>query len=104
MITAVFRRGGLWRGVEVSGHAGWAAAGRDVVCASVSSAVQLTSNGITEILKVPAKVLVDENTVCCELPAGAKKEASDFIDALYLHFNLLAQDYPDYIKITVLEV
>ena len=43
-------RNGNFVGFSVSGHAMFDEAGRDIVCAAVSSAVQLTVNGITEIL------------------------------------------------------
>ena len=34
-------------GFKISGHAGYADKGEDIVCASVSSAVQLVANTIT---------------------------------------------------------
>ena len=50
MITAeFFLRGERFLGVSVRGHAGYAAYGHDVVCASVTSAVELVANGITEM-------------------------------------------------------
>ena len=48
-------------GFCVRGHAGYSESGSDVVCAGVTTAVQLTANGITECACVPANVEVKEN-------------------------------------------
>ena len=46
MIRAVFFEGENGRGFEISGHAG-GSAGRDIVCAAVSSAVYMAANTVT---------------------------------------------------------
>lgn len=105
MIRARFdRRGGTLSAVQVTGHAGYAPAGGDIVCASVTSAVQLVCNGVTEVLNVSAGVETDEDTVRLTLPPKAPKQAADFLEALLVHLELLRQDYPKYIQITVVEV
>ena len=55
MIIAVFFEGENGRGFEISGHAG-GNAGRDIVCAAVSSAVYMAANTVTEIIKVRADI------------------------------------------------
>lgn len=91
-------------GISVRGHAGYAAYGNDVVCASVTSAVELTANGITEILKVPASVGAFENEVRIDLPAKSDKQAECFLQALRLHLALLQQDYPENLRLIDTEV
>ena len=50
MNRAIFRtRAQRILGFEISGHSGYAEAGEDIVCAGVSSAVQLTVNAVVEI-------------------------------------------------------
>lgn len=105
MISAeFFLREDHFVGVSVRGHAGYASYGNDVVCASVTSAVELTANGITEILKIPASVGVFENEVRIDLPAGAGLDAERFLQALRLHLALLQQDYPENLQLTDTEV
>lgn len=105
MITAeFFLRDDRLTGVSVRGHAGYAAFGNDIVCASVTSAVEMTANGITEILKVPASVGVFENEVRVDLPKGAGEEAENFLKALRLHLALLNQDYPENLRLIDTEV
>lgn len=101
-----FEKQGQLSGVSVSGHAGYAAYGQDIVCASVTSAVQLTANGITEIVKANCEVNAQENCVTLMLgETGAKaEEALHFLQALYLHLSILAEDYPKSVKVIVSEV
>ena len=98
-----FTRDGSLSRFRVSGHAGYAPAGEDIVCASVSSAVQLTANGITEVLGVGARVSARGERVSLQLDAPSAPAAA-FLEALRLHLSLLAEEYPDYIQITCSEV
>ena len=91
-------------GVSVRGHAGYASYGNDVVCASVTSAVELVANGITEILKIPAMIGVFENEVRIDLPESGGKDAEPFLQALRLHLALLQQDYSENLQLTDTEV
>lgn len=105
MITAEFYLDNeKFVGFSVRGHAGFAEYGNDIVCASVTSAVELTANGITEIAKVPASVGSFENEIKLTLPQGDFPEAVSFLKALRLHLELLAQDYDEYLRVIDLEV
>lgn len=105
MIKALFTRdaNGLCS-FSVSGHAMFDDYGRDIVCASVTSAVQLTANAVTEVLKVKAKVDALENEIRLKLPKNPPKEAYDFLSALYLHLLILSEDYKGTIELNVMEV
>ena len=98
-----FQRQGKLSGVTVSGHAGYGEYGRDIVCASVTSAVQLTANGITEILKIPCDVRMEANRISLTLDRQ-DGEAVHFLQALQLHLTVLSEDYPNTITILVSEV
>ena len=58
-----FKSGKLCSGFSISGHAGYADYGKDIACASVTSAVELTADGITEILGLPAELNLQENEI-----------------------------------------
>ena len=90
-------------GFSVSGHAD---AGEDIVCAAVSSAVQLTANGITEILGLSASVEAEGDTVSLRLQSESLggRGAAAFLEALKLHLSVLAEDYPTNVKVTCTEV
>ncbi len=105
MIRANFTRTeGKLTAFSLSGHAGYDEFGKDIVCASVTSAVQLTANAITEVLKVKADVKVLDNQINMKLPKNCPQEAFSFMDALLLHLEILAEDFEGTIKVKVSEV
>jgi len=105
MISArFFQKNGRITGVTVSGHAGFADYGHDIVCASVTSAVQLTANAITDILLAPCDVRVQENSISIFPKADFGLEVLHLLQALELHLSALAEDYPNTISILVSEV
>ena len=105
MITADFtRKDGRLSAVSISGHAGFGEKGEDIVCASVTSAVQLTANTLTEVLSVPAEVTGLENMVRVILPEGCGEVPCRLLLGLQIHLGLLAEDYPGTIRLKVSEV
>lgn len=89
-----FSSGEALTGFSVSGHAGYAPHGEDIACASVSSAVQLTANAITEILKLPADVSAEGDEVMLRLRSETDAPAAQpFFEALRLHLELLSQEF-----------
>lgn len=100
----VFKSEGRLTGFAVSGHAGYDDYGHDIVCASVSSAVQLTVNGITEIQKLDATVTVEDNLIKMMLSEKNAQKGQEFLQALLLHLNLLAEDYEGTIQVNLSEV
>ncbi len=103
MITARFKKDSDgYRSFSISGHAGCEQYGFDVACAAVSSAVQLTANGITEVAGVKAQVQVDKDTIGVTLPEGTPDECCNvLIGALHLHLNLLSEEYEDAISVII---
>ena len=89
-----------YRSFEVSGHAGYNQSGLDIVCAAVSSAVQLTVNAVTEVAGIKADVQVNEDTIILKLPEHCTSQICEILfSALYLHLNLLAKDYKGTIRV-----
>ena len=83
MITATFyHRNQRLTGVSVSGHAGYADAGQDVICASVSASVQLTANLLTEIYQLPAEIAVEENCISISVDAIQDVNAERLLQGL----------------------
>lgn len=99
----ILRQKGRTAGFSVSGHAGYEDSGKDIVCAAVTSAVQLTANGITEILHFPADVAVLENAVTLQTK-DPSEEAEHFLQAFQLQLEVLEEQYPSFIQIRYLEV
>lgn len=103
MIRAEFyETKGKISGFRLSGHAGMAARGRDVACASVSSAVQLTVNLLDEFGCYPV-VKTGINTITCTV-GSRSDDASRMLGRLKQHFEAILEEFPNTIKITISEV
>ena len=100
MITATFyHRNQRLTSVSVSGHAGYADAGQDVICASVSASVQLTANLLTEIYQLPAEIAVEENCISIPVDAIQDVNAERLLQGLLLQMQLLIEEAPGCIQI-----
>ena len=105
MIHAEFTKTeGKLTAFSLRGHAGYDEYGKDIACASVTSAVQLTANAITEVLKVRADVKVLDNQIKLKLPDDSPEQAQSFMEALLLHLNILSEDFEGAILVKVSEV
>ena len=93
-------------GFSVSGHSGYAEAGKDIVCAAISTAVTMAEATINDVCGAKAKVRVKEDDARITLTLPTACEEEDAIQAvlagLMLYLISLRDDYEDYIE--VLEV
>lgn len=104
MITAeFFTKQSKPYGFTIKGHSGYAESGSDIVCASVSSAIQLVVNTITECFKIKAEVKVLKDKIQLKLPEY-HYESEKLLEGLLLHLTVLSEDYEGTIKITISEV
>jgi hypothetical protein len=94
---------GVFSGFEISGHSGYDDYGKDIVCAAVSSAAYMTANSVTDVLKINADVSAEDGYMKFVLLEN-DETAEKFIKGLYIHIKNLAEQYPDFITITLTEV
>ena len=91
--------------VKVFGHSGYAEAGNDIVCASISSLAEALIVGIVEVLNINAKYQIVEEEASLEisLPEGLNEEDLERSQILFKTFEksikAVAKEYPKYIKI-----
>jgi uncharacterized protein YsxB (DUF464 family) len=105
MIHAVFeRKNGRLCGVTIQGHAGYARAGKDIVCAAVSSALQYATILITESFHEQDEESAEGDTITVRLKTPDKGNASRVLEGLCQHLKFLSEDYPGTIEIEILEV
>lgn len=107
MLRAVFyKKNGSVCMCSISGHAGYAKRGQDVVCAAVSSAVQFSANLITEAFQEPAEVLCDErdNEISIRLTSGCSACAASVLDMLLAHLCCISEEFPNTIQFDISEV
>lgn len=118
MITVRFFQGALldtaqigFVGVSLDGHAEYRvvrskqAQDMQILCASVSSTVQMTANTITEVLGEQAEIDVQpseshRNHLEIRLKEP-KLVPSQLLHGLYIHCQALAEDYPKGIRVEI---
>jgi uncharacterized protein len=91
-------------GFRSSGHSDSGSAGNDIVCAAVSSAVYLTANTITEILKVKASIQVKDGLMVFKISPADVSACAAVLKGLTLHLTALRDQYPKNIVISNTEV
>ncbi len=103
MTTAfIYQRGGWITGFEIKGHAGYAPAGADIVCAAVSAVSETTVLGLTRVLGLNCPVHTDEKrgALSCFLPPeGADERAQVLLKTLVEGLTGIYQEYPGFIRI-----
>ena len=92
-------------GFDVRGHSGYAEEDSDIVCAAVSSAVNLVNATVNDVLGLGASVKVRESdaSITMKIPGGLS-EANEttcqtLLAALMVHFASLHEEYPDHISV-----
>lgn len=85
-------------GVTVSGHAGYAVAGKDIICAGVTSLTQTLIKSLNDLT---------EDKIEGEMSSGRadikyrdlSKEGKLLVDSFFLGICLIADDFPEHIKL-----
>jgi uncharacterized protein YsxB (DUF464 family) len=99
--VAFFRAGdGSLIGFEASGHAGFARAGEDIVCAAVSVLTESTLNGLQSVVKAPLMYDRDEKsallTACLtpDCPKETLERAQILLQTLLEAVQAISREYP----------
>ena len=92
-------------GFESKGHANFRRAGKDIVCAGVSSITQTALLGIQNLTDVKTKVKLDENKGYLKFELDIEDNSQKFYDAQVILKTMLCgledlrKQYPKYIKL-----
>ena len=93
-------------GFSVSGHSGYAEAGKDIVCAAISAIVTMAEATINDVCGAKAKVRVKDEQARITLTLPTSCDEEETVQAVLAGMLLVLIDlrdqYPDYIE--VLEV
>ena len=87
-------------GFEAKGHSGWAEAGEDLLCASVTAAVTLVEATVNDVLGLGAAVKIREKdaSLSLKLPGGLGEANEQFcqnlLTALMVYCTQLQEEYP----------
>lgn len=94
---------------KVSGHANGGKYGEDIICAGVSSVVQMTLNGLIEILQINTlNYEMAEGLIICDLREktldSMRKEIGILTKSMFSFLKEMANSYPKNIKMIIEEV
>lgn len=92
-------------GFTASGHAGFAEAGGDIVCAGISALLQTAALGLSEVLGCSCEVKQTSGLLSVRLPVSAwasRQRDSDLIlRTISLGLRAIRQQFPEYLSVTV---
>ena len=104
-VTFYKRSDGALIGYSSGGHAGYAEAGSDIVCAAISALTQSTLNGLKNILKAPVMFDVDEDGAFIEVSLTPEADEAKIRQAQLLLLTLqeglqaIQREYPRNLRI-----
>lgn len=93
--------------VKVKGHSNFSSYGTDIVCASVSSTVLMTINGMCELLKVDVKYTIEDGKVFANIKHLDYKDIEKcqvLLESLCIFLSEIAIKYPKNVKFKIREV
>jgi len=110
MIKAVIYKahGGEVKGFKITGHSGYAAQGKDIVCSAVSVLAQTALLGLLKVAEAEVDYRLEEGYLECSL-AGADSDrkrimCEAILETMYEGLKSIRESYIKYIDIVEEEV
>jgi len=103
ILVTARRSAGRVVSIEVAGHAGFAAHGRDIVCAAASALVHSAAHGITAHCGARASV-VDEpgGDYRLDVARGGNPRAQAVLESALSGLRAIANSYPRHMRVRIL--
>ena len=98
--VTLFTRKGMITGFECSGHAGYAEAGRDIVCAAVSVLTTTCANALETVARAQPQVKAREGEMRLSLPDPQGRDAQVILLAMRQGLRDVEAEYPDHLQLT----
>ena len=95
----LYRRDDAWTGFDCLGHAGFAEAGQDIVCAAVSILTTTCANALETVAGVEPQVKAAPGNMRLRLPENAGHDAQVILGAMRQGLRDLAEEYPRYFQL-----
>lgn len=85
----------------LSGHAGYANSGQDIVCAAISALVLNGINSCEKLLDIQLPVDDDGNVLSCEIPASLRRhdEVQLLLHSMVFGVEQTVEAYPKYARL-----
>ena len=95
--VTLHRKGDLITGFECTGHAGFAEAGSDIVCAAVSVLTTTCANALETVAGLKPLVKAAPGKMILKLPEASGHDAQVILKTMRQGLRDLKDAYPDYL-------
>ncbi len=85
-------------GITVAGHAGYAPAGQDIVCAGVTALTQTLIKSIEDLTEDKIQYSISPGRVDIEY-GNLSERSRTLVDSFFIGICMVADEYPDYVRI-----
>lgn len=85
-------------GITVSGHAGYAPTGQDIVCAGVTALTQTLIKSIEGLAEDKIQYSISPGRVDIEY-GNLSERSRTLVDSFFIGICMFADEYPDYVRI-----
>lgn len=84
--------------IEISGHAGYAEYGKDIVCAGVTALTQTLIQSIENLTDDKIEYRISPGKVEVEY-RNLSEKSKTLVDSFFVGIRLIADEFPDYVAI-----
>lgn len=85
-------------GITIDGHAGYAEAGKDIVCAGVTALTENMIDSIESLTKDEIQYEISPGRVDIQFK-NLSEDGKLLVDSFFLGICLIADDFPEHIKL-----
>ena len=87
-------------GIKISGHAGYAEPGKDIVCAGISTLSQTLIASVEELTEDTIEYVIDEQAATLDIKFWSLSDKTKcLIDSFFIGVQMIADEYRDYVRI-----
>ncbi len=84
--------------IEISGHAGYAEPGKDIVCAGVTALTQTLIQSIENLTDDKIEYRISPGKVEVEY-RNLSEKSKTLVDSFFVGICLIAEEFPEYVKV-----
>lgn len=84
--------------MEISGHAGYAEPGKDIVCAGVTALTQTLIQSIDDLTDDEIEYRISPGKVEVEY-RNLSEKSKTLVDSFFVGICLIAEEFPEYVKV-----
>lgn len=84
--------------IEISGHAGYAEPGKDIVCAGVTALTQTLIQSIDDLTDDEIEYRISPGNVEVEY-RNLSEKSKTLVDSFFVGICLIAEEFPEYVKV-----